>query len=85
MKYYQDIFQFLIKACHQYDIQLFITTHNIEVVDALLFTQDYELQKSNDNINVITLKKGTDRTYTRVLSGREVFQDREAFDFEVRL
>ena len=85
MKYYQDIFQFVIKACHQYDIQLFITTHNIEVVDALLFTQDYELQKSNDNINVITLKKGPDRNYTRVLSGREVFQDREAFDFEVRL
>ena len=39
-KYYDDIFRFLLKACKQYEIQLFITTHNLEALDALLETQD---------------------------------------------
>lgn len=84
-KYYDDIFRFLIKACRQYNVQLFITTHNIEAVDALLATQDYQEQSHADEINVITLKKEPQRTFTRILSGREVFNNREAFNFEVRL
>ena len=84
-KYYDDIFRFLIKACKQYNVQLFITTHNKETIDALLATQDYEEQNEHDDITVLTLKRGINRTYTRMLPGREVYDNRESFDFEVRL
>lgn len=84
-KYYGDIFRFLLKACRQYEIQLFVTTHNMEALDALLETQDYDRQKESDDITVLTLKKLEKRTAARILPGREVRRNRESFDFEVRL
>lgn len=48
-------------------------------------TQDYEEQKEEDSISVVTLKREANNTYSRVLSGREVALNREAFGFEVRL
>lgn len=84
-KYFNDIFHFLVAACARYEVQLFITTHNIEAVDAILATQYYSEQNDEDNISVITLKKGVDKTYTRILTGREVFENRESFGFEVRV
>ena len=83
-KYFDKIFQFLVTACARYDVQLFITTHNIEAVDAILATQNYEEQTSKDEVCVMTLKKGERRTYTRTMSGRDVYNNREAFGFEVR-
>lgn len=84
-QYYRDIFQFLVKACRQFDIQLFITTHNIEAFDSLLETQSYDHQQNQDNITVLTLKKTQRRTLIRNMPGREVSRNREAFDFEVRV
>ena len=84
-QYYNDIFRFLVKACRQFGIQLFITTHNIEAFDSLLSTQNYEEQQEQDDITVLTLKKTHERTLIRNMSGREVSRNREAFDFEVRI
>lgn len=84
-KYYDDIFRFIVKACKAFDVQVFITTHSLEAIDGLLATQDYEEQKEEDSISVVTLKRENNNTYSRVLSGREVAQNREAFGFEVRL
>ncbi len=84
-KYYDDIFKFIVKVCKAFDVQVFITTHSLEAIDALLATQDYEQQTIEDSINVVTLKRENNTTYSRVLSGREVAQNREAFGFEVRL
>lgn len=84
-KYYDDIFRFIVKACKVFDVQVFMTTNSLEAIDGLLGTQDYEEQKIEDNINVVTLKREANSTYSRVLSGREVAQNREAFGFEVRL
>lgn len=84
-QYYHDIFQFLVKACRQFEIQLFITTHNIEAFDSLLSTQDYEEPQERDDITVLTLKKTQERTLIRNMSGREVSRNRETFDFEVRI
>lgn len=84
-KYYDDIFRFIVKACIAFDVQVFITTHSIEAIDGLLATQDYEVQKTEDCVSVITLKRELNNTYSRVLKGREVAQNREAFGFEVRL
>lgn len=84
-RYYETIFNFLVMACKQFNVQLFITTHSIEAVDGLLDTQNYDEQNDVDEIGVITLKKGENKTYSRILSGRQVYNDREAFGFEVRL
>ncbi|MBD5155552.1 MAG: AAA family ATPase [Oscillibacter sp.] len=84
-QYYNDIFRFLVKACKKFEIQLFITTHNIEAFDSLLSTQDYEDQQEQDDITVLTLKKTREQTLIRNMSGREVRQNRDAFDFEVRI
>lgn len=84
-KYYDDIFRFIVKACKAFDVQVFVTTHSLEAIDGLLATQDYEEQKEKDSISVVTLKREGNNTYSRVLSGREVARNREAFGFEVRL
>ena len=86
-KYYDDIFRFLVKATIQFDVQVFITTHSIEAIDGLLTTQDYEHQNNKDDISVLTFKKDSSelKTYSRVLTGRHVFANREQFGFEVRL
>ena len=84
-KYYDDILRFIVKACKSFNVQLFITTHSIEAIDGLLATQDYDMQDDSDDICVCTIKKTADASYSRVLSGREVYKDRDAFGFEVRL
>lgn len=84
-KYYDDIFRFIVKACRAFDVQIFITTHSLEAIDGLLATQDYEEQKTEDSVSVVTLKRERNNTYSRVLPGREVALNREAFGFEVRL
>lgn len=84
-KYYDDIFRFMVKACKKFDVQMFVTTHSLEAIDGILATQDYEEQKEEDGISVVTLKREVSNTYSRVLSGREVAQNRGDFGFEVRL
>lgn len=84
-KYYDDIFQFVTKACMQYNVQLFVTTHSIEAVDGILHTQHYEESSAKDNISVITLRKEDGKTLSRIMPGAEVYRDREEFGFEVRL
>ena len=83
-KYYDDIFRFIVKACKAFNVQAFITTHSLEAIDGILATQDYEIQDRIDDIKVTTLKREDDQSYSRVLPGRDVFADREAFGFEVQ-
>ena len=91
-RHYDDIFKFVIKACQQFDIQLFATTHSIETVDSFLATQcdeenDIYDHNNRDLIRVITFRKNVekDKTDARVLSGKNVFNNRKNFEFEVRL
>ena len=87
-KYYKDIFSFLFMACEKYNVQLFITTHSQEAIDALLTTQGYSHKAlGNDPINVITFRndKESHETLSRTMLGSEVLRNREKYDFEVRL
>lgn len=86
-KYYEKIFQFIVSACIQFDVQLFVTSHSIEAIDGFLSTQDYnnQIEEKHDTLSVITLKNEGQRTYARVLDGSHVQQNRESFGFEVRL
>lgn len=86
-KYYQEFFRFLQKAALNFDVQLFITTHNIEAIDAWLTVQNYNDEKyENDDLSVLTFKKDqAGKHYSRTLTGKKVFENREQFTFEVRL
>ncbi len=87
-RYYNDVFSFLLKACLQYNIQLFITTHSKEAIDALLYTQNYTGENAADDpISVITFRQDKEhsKTLSRTLSGSETLKNREKFDFEVRI
>jgi AAA15 family ATPase/GTPase len=32
----RDVYTWLVRACEQYNVQLFVTTHSLEAIDALL-------------------------------------------------
>ena len=72
----------------QYEVQLFVTTHNKEAIDALLSIQDYgDTIVKYDPISVITFRtdKSSHKTLSRIMSGQEVMENREKYDFEVRI
>jgi len=84
IKNYDDVFNFVTKACEEFNVQLFITTHSIEAVDELL---KIDTLVENSDINFITLRKDFElnKTVARTLSAKEVRKNRENFDFEVRI
>lgn len=87
-RYYADIFNFLIKACIKFDVQVFITTHSEEAIDEILKTQNYSETTNNqyDPINVVTFRKDTiGNIRSRSMNGFDVYTNRELFDFEVRI
>ena len=87
-KYFDDIFRFVINACKKFEIQLFVTTHNIEAIDSFLNTQDYDenhQNRENDSLRIITLRKASHRTYSRVMTGEEVYHNRYNFGCVVRI
>lgn len=91
-RHYDDVFKFVIKACQQFKIQLFATTHSIEAVDGFLATQCDEdkekyIAEGDDLFRVITFRKNLEKNNTdaRVLTGKQVFENRKNFEFEVRL
>ena len=84
-KYYKDIFSFIQLASQKFNVQVFITTHSLEAIDQFLELQEYDRQGDAEDISVITVKKTPDGSYSRVLTGRQVYENREQFGFEVRL
>ncbi len=86
-KYFEDIFRFIVSACVRFHVQLFVTSHSMEAIDGFLATQDYDKKPEGkeDILSVITLKKEGKASFSRVLDGEQVYRNREAFGFEVRL
>ncbi len=74
-------FKFILAVAEKLDVQMFMTTHSLEAVDKLLASGDEMLE----NIRVIRLKKRDNKTYARVLTGKEAKQDREKYDAELRI
>lgn len=83
-----DIFKWFIKACRKYTTQVFMTTHSIEVIDAILESQK-DLNNTEfleDSLRIITIKNSTDdeKTKVRNLNGLRAFEAREDFGLELR-
>ena len=91
-KYYDRLFPVVFELAKKLNVQLFIATHSMEAIDAILSYGNYE-NDSNDTepIRVITLKKvysNDDKgsnVVVRNVAGKYVYDNRKAFEFEVRL
>jgi len=89
-KYYATLFPVVFALASKLNVQLFIATHSIEAIDAILKYGNYENDDGNgDPIKVITLKKvHNDRgsnIVARNVTGKYVYDNRKVFEFEVRL
>lgn len=90
-QYYEDFFKIIFTLAQKLNVQLFITTHSIEAIEAILKFGDYENNKINDPIKIITLRKINDPTtnspkiIARNVFGRYVYENRKTFNFDVRL
>lgn len=76
----------MLHFARKYDIQLFITTHNLEFLDAFLDTWEEMSDVVTDDICVITLK-GSPKDgllRSRTLSGEEAFRARSEYNMELR-
>ena len=91
-KYYDRLFPVVFELAKKLNVQLFIATHSMEAIDAILSYGNYE-NDSNDTepIRVITLKKidlndgRGSNIVARNVTGKYVYDNRKAFEFEVRL
>ena len=91
-KYYDRLIPVVFELAKKLNVQLFIATHSMEAIDAILSYGNYE-NDSNDTepIRVITLKKvysNDDKgsnVVARNVAGKYVYDNRKAFEFEVRL
>ena len=91
-KYYDILFPIVFELAKKFSVQLFIATHSIEAIDAILRYGNYEnSEEKEDPIKVITLKKVDfsngfeSNVVARNVTGKYVYDNRMAFDFEVRL
>jgi len=91
-KYYGKLFPVVFELAKKLNVQLFIATHSMEAIDAILEYGKYENDtNSKDPIKVITLKKidsndgKGSNIVARNVTGKYVYENRKAFEFEVRL
>lgn len=81
-----ETFTWLIKACATYNVQIFLTTHSLEVCDALLsVANDLKyLNEDNELVSMITLFNEDDNIVARVLDGSTALNVRENHNMELR-
>ena len=89
-KYYDILFPVVFALANKLNVQLFIATHSIEAIDAILRYGNYENNNANnDPIKVITLKKVDENKGSNIVArnvtGKYVYENRKVFEFEVRL
>lgn len=75
----RKVFNWLIKACNLFNVQIFLTTHSIEVVDEIL-----QNENNLKDIKVMTIVKKENETKVRNLSGEKALETRENYELELR-
>ncbi len=91
-KYYDRLFPVVFELAKKLNVQLFIATHSLEAIDAILSYAQYDnTPVNNDPIKIITLKRVNSpsgkesNVVARNVTGRYVYENRKAYEFEVRL
>jgi hypothetical protein len=67
---FADIFTFLVRACLQFNIQLFITTHSAEVIDTFVDIMT-SIRPEDDFGRLYTLRKEGSKMLCRKMTGME--------------
>lgn len=76
-----QVFRFILDASKELNVQLFLTTHNIEAVDKLLECAGDDV----GDIRVIRLKKKDGITLANVTNGKDALEDRREYNMELRI
>lgn len=89
-KYYAILFPVVFALASKLNVQLFVATHSMEAIDAILSYGNYENNDgNNDPIKVITLKKVSENNGSNIVArnvtGKYVYENRKVFEYEVRL
>lgn len=82
----KETMEWLIKACIMYNVQIFLTTHSIELCDTILEISE-ELKNDlvkEELVSMITLFNKNDDIVIRNLDGKSAFKMREDYDMELR-
>ena len=74
----------LIRSAGRNNIQLFITTHNIEFIDTFLEAAKTFSNEVLQDIKIITMREKEDFPALRVLNASEAIEAREKFALELR-
>jgi len=77
----RQVFKFILEISKQLNIQLFLTTHNIEALDKLLECAETSIS----DVRVIRLRKKADRTFASVIEGQEALEERNEYNMELRV
>lgn len=77
----KKVFKFMAETAKEENVQLFLTTHSLEAVDKFLSANSELI----DDINIIRLKKKENKTYTKILTGKEAVKNREEYNMELRV
>lgn len=78
----KNVFSWLVNACYEFNVQLFITTHSLETLDQFLLCHPNII--GNDLVRVITLLKKHSNTIARNLPGDKALRVRNNYDMELR-
>ena len=68
---FDDIFYFLLKGAKQFNIQLFITTHNKETIETLI---ELESKHFKGEMNVYTINKKDGISYAKLNSASNIYE-----------
>jgi uncharacterized protein YqfB (UPF0267 family) len=74
--------RYLIDGATCYNVQLFLTTHNLEFLDN--FLRAAQNTEELDNIRILSLKEAGDSIKIRNLDAREAYKARKEFNLEMR-
>jgi energy-coupling factor transporter ATP-binding protein EcfA2 len=77
----ETLFSWLVRACEEYDVQLFATTHSLEAVDAMLYAEKDDLSR----IVAYRLETSGKSVKAQRLDGQLLWRMRDEGGFDVRL
>lgn len=74
----------MIQTAIKNNVQLFLTTHNIEFVDNLLNCMVADYPQIAESINIITMRNTAEGLRTRNLNAKEASRARDVYNMELR-
>ena len=79
-----DLCRYIILYARKYNVQMFVTTHNLEFIDNFLRTWNTNYS-TNDDVRIITMKNNDNSELRiRTMTGEQALSARDDFQLELR-